>query len=128
MVRRLETCGRGGGTVRRPCHNSGEPPCLGRRTAVVGRGFVMRVCKRVHYSGRVQGVGFRYAAARLAGDFDVAGFVRNLPDGRVELAAEGEANEVQKFLDALARQMAGYIAAHTIHDEPPADYRGFEIR
>lgn len=88
----------------------------------------MRVCKRVHYSGRVQGVGFRYAAARLASGYAVAGFVRNLRDGRVELAAEGEADEVQNFLAALAQHMAGNIAAHTIHDEPPADYRGFEIR
>ena len=45
------------------------------------------------YEGRVQGVGFRYTARRIAAGFDVAGYVRNLADGRVELVASGDDEE-----------------------------------
>jgi acylphosphatase len=84
--------------------------------------------RRVLYSGRVQGVGFRYAAFGLARRYRVAGFVRNLPGGSVELVAEGELDEVSAFLAAVAGQMADYIKGHTIHDEPPENGRGFDIR
>ena len=43
--------------------------------------------RRVFFEGRVQGVGFRYSVRQLAKGYDVAGWVRNLPDGRVELEA-----------------------------------------
>ena len=48
----------------------------------------MTVCKQVRYSGQVQGVGFRYTAQRLAEGYAVSGYVRNLPEGDVELVAE----------------------------------------
>lgn len=54
--------------------------------------------RRVHYAGHVQGVGFRYTARRIAEGYAVGGYVRNLPDGGVELVAEGEAAEVESFL------------------------------
>jgi acylphosphatase len=88
----------------------------------------MPVRKRVLYSGQVQGVGFRYTARQLAQRFAVAGYVRNLPSGDVELVAEGEPDEVQRLLDAVAARMADYIASHTIHDEPPGGLQGFVIR
>jgi acylphosphatase len=88
----------------------------------------MTVCKRVLYSGTVQGVGFRYTARRLAEGRAVSGYVRNLPGGDVELVAQGEAAEVEAFLTAVARQMAGCIAAQTIQDEPPGAFQGFGIR
>lgn len=88
----------------------------------------MRICKRVHYSGTVQGVGFRYTAQRLAANFSVAGSVRNLPDGRVELLAEGEADEIDRFLAAVERQMAGYIEQTDITEEAPSGLKGFQIR
>jgi acylphosphatase len=88
----------------------------------------MPVCKRVLYSGQVQGVGFRYTARRLAQGYEVTGYVRNLPDGTVELVAEGEAVEVGRFLDAVARRMADYIQDQTIHDETPGGFEDFEIR
>ena len=69
----------------------------------------MTVCKRVYYSGRVQGVGFRYNAQELAEQFDVSGYVRNLASGDVELVAEGAADRVDGFLDAVARRMADHI-------------------
>jgi len=46
--------------------------------------------RRLYYSGHVQGVGFRYTCQSLARGFDVAGYVRNLPCGRVELVVEGD--------------------------------------
>ncbi|HYT94416.1 MAG TPA: acylphosphatase [Gemmataceae bacterium] len=88
----------------------------------------MLVRKRVLYAGQVQGVGFRYTTRRLADGFAVAGCVRNLPSGEVELIAEGEPGEVQRFLEAVAGRMADSIDSHTIHDEPPAGLQGFVIR
>lgn len=66
----------------------------------------------VHYSGTVQGVGFRYTTARLARRFEVAGWVRNLDDGRVELVAEGEPPVVRSFLEAIRDSGMGEF----IHD------------
>lgn len=85
---------------------------------------------QVHYTGRVQGVGFRYTSRRVAAGFDVAGYVRNLPDGRVELVASGEAEEVEAFVEALRdSELAGHIENEEIAEiAPPAGLRGFEIR
>lgn len=88
----------------------------------------MIVCKLVRYSGRVQGVGFRYTTQRLAEAFPVTGYVRNLPSGEVELAAEGHVDDVQAFLDAVSRQMAGYIAQQTILEKTEQGFRDFRIR
>jgi len=65
--------------------------------------------RRVLYSGRVQGVGFRYTARRIAQQHTVTGFVRNLDDGRVELVAEGAACEIDGLLTEIAEAMTGYI-------------------
>lgn len=86
------------------------------------------VCKRAVYEGRVQGVGFRYTACSVARGFAVAGYVRNLPTGAVELVAEGVAAEVQAFLDELARARAENIRHTTVADEPPRGYTTFGIR
>lgn len=87
----------------------------------------MSVCRHVFYSGQVQGVGFRYTALSIAQRFAVAGMVRNLPDGRVELVAEGEAAEVAGFLEALRRQMTSYIERVAIQEEAPRGLTGFRI-
>ena len=85
---------------------------------------------QVFYEGRVQGVGFRYTARRIAAGFDVAGYVRNLADGRVELLASGEAEEVDAFLEALREsELAGHIDQAAVDDiAKPSGLRGFEIR
>ncbi len=87
----------------------------------------MTVCKRVLYSGQVQGVGFRYTTRGLAAGFDVAGHVRNLPDGDVELVAEGPAEQVEAFLQAVARRMSGYIERSTVEDLAPTGQTDFRI-
>jgi acylphosphatase len=86
--------------------------------------------RRVHFSGRVQGVGFRYTCQSLARDFDVAGFVRNLPDGRVQLVAEGDCQEVDSFLTAILQEMGSYIQDVDAESEPLSAFpmSGFTVR
>jgi acylphosphatase len=86
------------------------------------------VCKHVRYSGHVQGVGFRYTAQSLAARRPVAGYVRNLPDGDVELVAEGEPGAVDQFLAAVASRMGEYITTTNVRDIAPAGHSGFHVR
>jgi acylphosphatase len=88
----------------------------------------MTICKHVYYSGRVQGVGFRYTARQVAQEYDVAGFVRNLPDGRVEVKVEGLPEQVEGLLSALAQRMSSYIEETQVVDEPPHGAKGFHVR
>jgi acylphosphatase len=83
----------------------------------------------LHYAGSVQGVGFRWTARALGARFAVTGFVRNLPDGRVHLVAEGSTEEVQKFLDAIHSEMGRYIAeVHKTIQPATGQFTSFEIR
>ena len=88
-------------------------------------------CRRheVHYSGMVQGVGFRYTVRRLAARFAVTGYVQNLSDGRVRLVAEGAAEEVERLLDAV-RAALGHYVHDTSRDVGPATgrFETFDIR
>jgi len=88
----------------------------------------MNVCKRVLYQGHVQGVGFRYTAHNLAQRFAVGGYVKNLLDRRVELVAEGEIGEVDRFLETVARQMSEHIQSREEHEQPAQGFAKFEIR
>ena len=83
----------------------------------------------VHYSGRVQGVGFRYAVKSLAPGYDATGTVRNLPDGRVELLLEGEREELEAFIEAVQDSGLGpLIRDESCHwSESSGELRGFEI-
>jgi acylphosphatase len=83
----------------------------------------------VFFSGHVQGVGFRYAVLQVAKEFEVAGYVRNLADGRVQVEAEGEAAEVDAFVGAIGEKMHGFIRkAERSNAQRPAEFRGFTIR
>jgi acylphosphatase len=85
--------------------------------------------REVCYTGRVQGVGFRYTVRSLAVRFDVTGFVRNLPDGRVQLVVEGVAGELDAFLDAIKREMRNYIGDVQQTVRPAAGrFQSFGIR
>lgn len=82
----------------------------------------------VRYRGRVQGVGFRYTCVRLAADFAVTGRVRNLPDGDVELEAQGPPAEVNRFLAAIATHFHSNIRSADPAPRPlRRDESGFEI-
>ena len=85
---------------------------------------------QVFYEGNVQGVGFRWTVRHTATGFDVTGWVRNLPDGRVELQVTGEENEVRAFLDLVAQgELHSLIRKQTENKlEKPVTARGFEIR
>ena len=76
------------------------------------------ICKHVNYSGQVQGVGFRYTTHGLAQGYAVAGYVRNLPDGGVELVAEGEPAQVEASWPPWRKRMADYIREPRVQDEP----------
>lgn len=65
--------------------------------------------RRIVFSGRVQGVGFRATTSWLARGFEVTGYVRNLPDGRVEVVAEGDGPEIDRFLDSIRSDLGGFI-------------------
>ncbi|MEP6955817.1 MAG: acylphosphatase [Chthoniobacterales bacterium] len=85
---------------------------------------------QVFYEGNVQGVGFRYSVKQVAKGFEVIGWVRNLPDGRVELQASGEPAELAAFLEAISRsELRAHIKTQQEHPlaSPPAA-RGFVIR
>jgi acylphosphatase len=85
--------------------------------------------KSVYYAGRVQGVGFRYTAQAIARRYDVSGYVRNLPDGRVELVVEGERHELAAFLDDVRERMIHHIRDERIDTQPATgEFAGFEIR
>ena len=85
--------------------------------------------RQVLYSGHVQGVGFRYTAQSIARGYDVLGYVRNMPDGRVELVAEGSPDQLDSFLHALAERMGGHIHQVTSDIRPAVDeFARFEIR
>lgn len=64
---------------------------------------------RCRFEGRVQGVGFRCQTLQKAKGFEVTGFVKNLPDGRVELYAEGAESEVGDFRKMLESELKDYI-------------------
>jgi acylphosphatase len=87
--------------------------------------------KRLHvfYSGRVQGVGFRYTAKNVATGFEVTGIVRNLPDGRVELVAEGLKDELEGYQQAIRESGLGSLIARedATWEDAKNDFRGFEI-
>lgn len=82
----------------------------------------------VHYSGRVQGVGFRWNAHSLARGFPVTGFVRNLPNGSVQLVVEGDRGDIERLLAAIADSMAGNIRhAETTFGPVTGEFQSFDI-
>ncbi|HEX5108992.1 MAG TPA: acylphosphatase [Vicinamibacterales bacterium] len=89
----------------------------------------MIVARHFLISGRVQGVGFRWFARDVAAREGVSGWVRNLPDGRVEALVEGEIEAVTRVERALHRGPPGArITTVNVENELPAgSYFGFEI-
>ncbi len=75
-----------------------------------------QAAKHVIFTGRVQGVGFRYTAHHIAGRYNVTGYVRNLPDGTVEMLIQGPAQDVENCLREVQDEFSGYI--RDTRDEP----------
>lgn len=90
----------------------------------------MRVARRFLVSGRVQGVGFRFFAEAAAGREGVHGWVQNLPDGRVEVVAEGEREGIERFERALRHGPRGArVDRVDVEDGVPTGMEtGFSIR
>ncbi len=83
----------------------------------------------IFFTGRVQGVGFRYSTLQVAKEFEVSGFVTNLPDGRVQLVAEGLPREVEAFVAMVQERMHGYIRKVEQETLPAGTvYKGFAIK
>lgn len=87
--------------------------------------------KRIHvfYSGRVQGVGFRFTAERIAHALGINGWVRNLRDGRVEVVAEGDGPKLTEFLDRIEKgPLQHYIRdADTTWEDSRGEFSTFGI-
>jgi acylphosphatase len=82
-----------------------------------------------YFSGRVQGVGFRYTVQNIAQQYNVHGYVRNLPDGRVELVVEGDGPEIDHLVDDVSQRMQGYIKSFDSSSLPPTgEFDHFYIR
>jgi acylphosphatase len=83
----------------------------------------------VFFTGHVQGVGFRFTARKIAEKLGLAGFVQNLPDGRVEIVCEGDKSVLDDFLSEIEEAMRGYISNSTIEwDDMKGGFSAFEIR
>jgi len=83
----------------------------------------------IHYSGNVQGVGFRYSTRSIAANYQVAGYVRNQPDGRVQVQVEGSQAELDRFQAEIADRLSGHIRSVRTDTRPATgEFTTFEIR
>jgi acylphosphatase len=82
-----------------------------------------------YFSGDVQGVGFRYTAHNIASRHAVTGFVRNLPDGRVELMLEGEEEEMDRVVQEISQRMESFVRKRIDELSPvTGEFTSFSIR
>ncbi len=88
-----------------------------------------RILYRIQVTGMVQGVGFRWSAAREAWRRDITGYVKNLPDGSVYIEAEGTREDLAGFA-AWCRKGpgVGFVDSAKVTEHPPEGYREFRIR
>lgn len=86
------------------------------------------IAKHIFFKGNVQGVGFRYTARTVAQKHELAGFVRNLPDGRVEMLAQGPEKDVERAIAEIESTFSGHIHDRQIEQMPPRQqYSSFHI-
>ena len=74
--------------------------------------------KNVIFSGTVQGIGFRFTVSRIATRYDLAGYVKNLPDGSVEMLVQGENSEIECLVEDVKDSFKGYIRGCKINPVP----------
>ena len=81
------------------------------------------------YSGTVQGIGFRYTVERFASGLKLTGWVRNLPDGRVEILVEGHKEDIEKLTQQVDARFAGYIKEKKFSFIlPEGKFKDFQIK
>lgn len=84
----------------------------------------------IFVSGTVQGVGFRAVVKRHALLYDIKGYVRNLPDGRVEICAQGHGDQINQFIHTMqSKHGSGTISAIETKYKPMQEsFSSFEVR
>ena len=75
--------------------------------------------RKIVFSGRVQGIGFRFTALNIANRYDLKGYVRNIPDGEVEMLAQGSAEMIDDFVRDLQDSFVGSISHIDIEEATP---------
>jgi acylphosphatase len=70
----------------------------------------MKKTVSIYYRGRVQGVGFRFTCQRVAENHGITGWVKNMPDGSVRLAAQGDESSIKKFLSEIDQNLSRFIS------------------
>jgi len=89
---------------------------------------MQNIAKHIFFSGRVQGVGFRYTVHRIAIRYDLTGFVHNLPDGRVEMLIQGRLQDIANCLQDIEQTFGSYIRETKVEQLPiSTSYNSFEI-
>lgn len=110
--------------------NRGRGHAYGARPPMTATSVVQHVT--VYFTGYVQGVGFRYSARRIAHEFEVTGFVKNLSDGRLQLEVVGAPAEIDGFIAAIEERMHGHIRMTerlgAVAGATSTNFSGFEIR
>jgi acylphosphatase len=84
--------------------------------------------KHIIFSGSVQGIGFRFTTLNIANRYRLTGFVRNSPNGTVEMVAQGNADDITNCLRDINDSFADYITDTTIEDTTPnPQHKTFKI-
>jgi len=85
--------------------------------------------REILYTGRVQGVGFRYTVRQIARRYAVEGFVKNMPNGQVRLVLEGDNGSLDDFLAEIDEAMTGNITERLVDKQSAkGDFNGFEVQ
>ena len=86
------------------------------------------IARHITFIGRVQGVGFRFTARRAANRRQLTGYVRNMPNGSVEMLAQGRPEDVNDCIQDIKEYFLGYIRDTSIREIPPdTNYTDFQI-
>ena len=86
-------------------------------------------CININLKGRVQGVGFRYHTQNAASKYGIKGWVKNIPDGSVEIEAQAPEKNLELFVEACKKgPMLAKVKHTVINDLPLANYTNFEIK
>ncbi len=87
-----------------------------------------QAAKHITFTGRVQGVGFRFTALDMARRYNLTGWVRNLPEGTVEMLAQGTSDDIDNYLRDIGQSFTGYIRETRIEESPfNPRYKDFKI-